>query len=102
MRIMGHNVLAIFVAAIAIYALEYLIFAVLVPGDAYMRMSGYSAESMEAGIARMPFGVIPPLLAAVGLSLAIKWRNKPGSSRKKLCGNNSPVRRRRTKIWQRN
>jgi Protein of unknown function (DUF1761) len=78
MRMMGHNVLAIVVAAIAIYALEYLIFAVLVPGEAYMTMSGYSAESMQAGMARMPFGVIPPILAAIGLSLAIKWRNKPG------------------------
>jgi hypothetical protein len=78
MRMMGHNVLAIIVAAIAIYALEYLIFAVLIPGDQYMAMSGYSAERMQAGMARMPFGVIPPLLAAIGLSLAVKWRNKAG------------------------
>lgn len=78
MRMMGHNVLAIIVAAIAIYALEYLIFAVIVPGPAYMAMSGYSAESMQEGAARMPFGAIPPILAAIGLSLAIKWRNKPG------------------------
>src|SRR6185436_10965516 len=65
-------------AAIAIYALEFLIFAVLLPGDQYMAMSGYSAESMQAGMARMPFGVIPPILAAIGLSCAVKWRNKAG------------------------
>lgn len=29
-------------------------------------------------MARMPFGIIPPLSAAIGLALAIKWRNKPG------------------------
>ena len=78
MRMMGHNVLAIVVAAIAIYALEYLIFAVLLPGAQYMVMSGYSADSMQAGMSRMPLGVIPPILAAIGLSLAVKWRNKPG------------------------
>ena len=32
----------------------------------------------QADASRMPFGVIPPILAAVGLSLAIKWRNAPG------------------------
>lgn len=78
MRMMGHNVLAIVVAAIAIYALEYLIFAVLLSGDQYMAMSGYNPESMEAAMARMPFGVVPPILAAIGLSLAVKWRNKAG------------------------
>ena len=78
MRMMGHNVLAIIVAAIAIYALEFLIFAVLLPGEQYMAMSGYSAESMQAGMARMPFGVIPPIFAAIGLSCAVKWRNKAG------------------------
>src|SRR5262249_19092537 len=78
MRMMGHNVLAIIVAAIAIYAIEFLIFAVLLPGEQYMAMSGYSAESMQTGMARMPLGVIPPILAAIGLSCAIKWRNKAG------------------------
>ena len=78
MRMMGHNVLAIVVAAIVIYAIEYLIFAVLLPGAQYMAMSGYTAESMQAGMSRMPFGVIPPILAAIGLSLAVKWRNKAG------------------------
>jgi len=78
MRMMGHNLLAIIVAAIAIYAIEFLIFAVLMPGEQYMAMSGYSRQSMEAGMARMPFGVIPPILAAIGLSCAVKWRNKAG------------------------
>ena len=78
MRMMGHNVLAIIVAAVAIYAIEYLIFAMLLPGAQYMAMSGYSQASMEAGMARMPFGVIPPILAAIGLSCAVKWRNKAG------------------------
>lgn len=76
MRMMGHNVLAIVLAAIAIYAIEFVIFAVLMTPEQYTSLSGYpqAADSM----ARMPFGIIPPLLAAIGLSLAVKWRNAPG------------------------
>lgn len=76
MRMMGHNVLAILLAAIVIYAIEFVIFAVLMTPEQYTAMSGYppAADSM----ARMPFGIVPPLLAAIGLSLAIKWRNAPG------------------------
>src|SRR5262249_19874356 len=68
----------IIVAAVAIYAIEFVIFAMLLPGAQYMAMSGYSQASMEAGMARMPLGVIPPILAAIGLSCALKWRNKAG------------------------
>ena len=78
MRMMGHNVLAIIVAAIAIYAIEFLIFAVAMTQEQYQALSGYTADSMAAGMARMPFGMIPPILAAIGLSCAVKWRNKAG------------------------
>lgn len=79
MRINGHNVLAIIVAAIVIYAIEFVIFAVLIPGDQYFQMIGMSPEQGAAiGMARMPFGVIPPILTAIGLSLAIKWRGSVG------------------------
>lgn len=74
MRMMGHNVLAIAVAAIAIYAIEFLIFAVAITPDQYTSLTGYGGGDMS----RMPFGAIPPILAAIGLSLAIKWRNRPG------------------------
>jgi hypothetical protein len=78
MRMMGHNVLAIIVAAIAIYAIEFLIFAAAMTPEQYQSISGYSAASMAAGMSRMPFGIVPPLLAAIGLSCAVKWRNKAG------------------------
>ena len=78
MRMMGHNVLAIIVAAIAIYAIEFVIFAMAITQDQYLALSGYSADSMAAGMARMPFGVLPPIFAAIGLSCAVKWRNKAG------------------------
>jgi Protein of unknown function (DUF1761) len=78
MRMMGHNVLAIIVAALAIYGMEYVIFAVLIPGDQYMAMTGLTAEQGAAGMSRMPFGIVMPVLAAIGLSLAIKWRGSAG------------------------
>jgi hypothetical protein len=74
MRMMGHNVLAIVVAAIAIYAIEFLIFAVAMTPEQYMSLSGYGDGDMS----RMPFGIVSPILSAIGLSLAIKWRNKAG------------------------
>lgn len=79
MRVMGHNALAILVAAIAIYAIEYVIFAVLMTAEQYQGFTGFSAEQAAAvGMSRMPFGIIMPLLTAIGLSLTIKWRNAPG------------------------
>ncbi|MEQ1616962.1 MAG: DUF1761 domain-containing protein [Terricaulis sp.] len=78
MRIMGHNALAIIVAALAIYLIEFVIFGVLIPGEQYMAMTGLTPEQSEAGMSRMPFGIVMPLLTAIGLSLVIKWRNAPG------------------------
>ena len=74
MRVMGHNALAILLAAIAIYALEFVIFAVLISPEQYLAMTGYSAGNID----RMAVGVVPPILIAIGLSLVIKWRNQPG------------------------
>jgi hypothetical protein len=76
MRMMGVNVLAVIAATIAIYLMEYVIFAVLMTADQYTAMSGYVPAN--DAMARMPFGFIPPLFAAIGLALAIKWRNTPG------------------------
>jgi hypothetical protein len=76
MRIMGHNVLAILAAAIAIYAIEFVIFGLLIPGEQYAAMVGLSMDQMHAD--RMPVGVLMPILSAIGLSLVIKWRNAAG------------------------
>ena len=86
MRMMGHNVLAILVAAIAIYLIEYVIFAMMISGDQYMQMTGLSAEQAAAGASRMPLGFIPPVLATIGLSLVIKWRNASGWLAGLTCG----------------
>lgn len=78
MRYQGHNVLAIVVAALVIYAIEFVIFAVLIPGEQYMALTGITQAQVDYGMSRMPYGVIPPILTAIGLSLVIKWRNAPG------------------------
>lgn len=76
MRFNGHNLLAILAAAIAIYLIEFVIFGLLIPGEQYAAYVGLDANQMHAD--RMLFGVVPPILAAIGLSLAVKWRNAPG------------------------
>jgi hypothetical protein len=77
MRVMGYNVLAILAAAVLIYIIEFVIFGLLIPGDQYAAMVGLSEEQMHAD--RMPVGVIMPILSAIGLAVAIKWRNAQGA-----------------------
>lgn len=78
MRYQGHNVLAIIVAALVIYGIEFVIFGMLIPAEQYQAMTGVTAQQAEAGMSRMPLGVIMPVLAAIGLSLTIKWRAAAG------------------------
>lgn len=87
MRYQGHNILAILVAALAIYAIEFVIFAVLISPAQFMAMSGMSeAQGSAIGASRMPFGILMPLLAAIGLSLVIKWRGALGMSAGAMTG----------------
>jgi hypothetical protein len=76
MRYQGHNVLAIVAAAVVIYLIEFVIFAVLIPGDQYFALTGMTEGQGDAS--RMPVGIVMPILTAIGLSLVIKWRNAPG------------------------
>ncbi|HVV31891.1 MAG TPA: hypothetical protein VG943_16275 [Caulobacterales bacterium] len=80
MRFNGFNILAIIVAAIAIYAIEFVIFAVLIPGPTYQHMVGMSDAQATASMAgsRMPYGIVMPILAAIGLALVVKWRQAVG------------------------
>jgi hypothetical protein len=78
MRYQGHNLLAIVVAALAIYVIEFVIYGFMITPEQYQAFTGITPAQNEAGMARMPLGVIPPLLTAIGLSLAIKWRNAAG------------------------
>ncbi|MEO7654226.1 MAG: DUF1761 domain-containing protein, partial [Sphingomicrobium sp.] len=73
MRAGGLNWLAVFVAAIAIYAIGFIIYGLLIPAETWMAMSGISAAEMEAvGASRMPFSVVMPLMTAIFLAVLFK------------------------------
>jgi hypothetical protein len=76
MRFQGYNVLAIVAAAIVIYAIEFVIFGLLIPAEQYQAYVGLNADQMHPD--RMPFGAIMPILTAIGLAMVIKWRNAAG------------------------
>ncbi|MBI1188818.1 MAG: DUF1761 family protein [Alphaproteobacteria bacterium] len=77
MRVMGHNVLAIIAGAVAIWLIGFLIYVVLFQQQ-WLEWMGVSEADMEKDNGRMAFMVVMPFLQAVGLSLAIKWRNVSG------------------------
>jgi Na+/proline symporter len=77
MRVMGHNVFAIVVAAIAIWAIGFLLYVVLFQAQ-WTEWMGVTEEQMEQDNGRMPFMVVMPFLQAIGLSMIVKWRNAPG------------------------
>jgi hypothetical protein len=72
---MGHNGLAILAAAIAIWGIGFLLYVVLFQAQ-WMEWMGVSDAEQDNG--RMPFMVVMPVLQAIGLSLAVKWRDRPG------------------------
>ena len=77
MRVMGHNVWAIVVAAIAIWLIGFLIYAVLF-AEAWTGWMQLTEAEKNADNGRMPFMVVMPFLQAIGLSLVVKWRNAAG------------------------
>lgn len=85
MRFKGHNVLAILVAALAIYGVGFLIYGVLFEA-AWIAGSGYDEDQLRSGMSKMPIGFIIPILLASGLSLLIRWRDRPGAIEGALAG----------------
>ncbi len=77
MRVMGHNVLAIAVAAIAIWLLGFLIYVVLF-SEQWMTWMQLTEAERDTDNGRMPFMLVMPILQAIGISLAVKWRNQAG------------------------
>lgn len=77
MRVMGHNVLAIVAAAVAIWAIGFLLYVVLFQ-EQWMTWMGMTEADAGTDNGRMPFMVVMPFLQAIGLSLAVKWRNASG------------------------
>jgi hypothetical protein len=76
MRIAGHNVFAIVAAAVVMYLVEFLIYGMLVPAPVYQALAHLSDPVTWQW--KMPFGILGPLLWALGLSVANGWRNASG------------------------
>ena len=82
MRSGGINWLAVVVAAVAIYAIGFIIYGLLVPPDTWMAWSGITQADMEAvGSSRMPFSVVMPLMTAIFLAVLFKWGGVTGASK---------------------
>jgi hypothetical protein len=77
MRVMGHNVYAVVVAAVAIWLIGFLLYVVLF-AEPWMEWMQLTDEQKNADNGRMPFMIAMPFLQAIGLSLAVKWRNAAG------------------------
>jgi hypothetical protein len=73
MRSGGINWLAALAAAVAIYAVGFVIYAMLIPAETWMAWEGVSEAELAAGEARMMFSPIMPLMTAVFLAVLFKW-----------------------------
>lgn len=78
MQLAGHNVLAIIAAAIVMYLIEFVMYGMAVPQETYMALSHLSPEDAAANGWKMPFGIIGPLVWAIGLSVAVGWKGAKG------------------------
>jgi hypothetical protein len=73
MRAGGINWLAVIVAAVAIYAIGFVIYGIVVPDEWWMSASGITQQEIDAlGSSRMPFGIVMPLMTAGFLALLFK------------------------------
>lgn len=73
MRSGGINWLAVIAAAIAIYAIGFVIYAMMIPMDTYARMSGITEAETTIAMSRMPFSVVMPIMTAVFMAVLFKW-----------------------------
>ena len=73
MRSGGINWLAVIAAAIAIYAIGFVIYAMLIPEESWMAMSGMTEAEKAVAMSRMPFSVVMPIMTAVFMAVLFKW-----------------------------
>lgn len=79
MRIAGVNILAVLLAAVAVFAIGFLIYGVLVDPIRYMASDGITASAHAAvGESRMAYGVVMPLMTAGFMAIVFNWANVSG------------------------
>lgn len=73
MRAGGMNWAAVLAAAVAFYALGFVIYGMIVPEETMLAWSRLTQEEMASGMARMPFGALLPLATASFMAVLFKW-----------------------------
>ncbi|MFZ4604387.1 MAG: DUF1761 domain-containing protein [Caulobacterales bacterium] len=77
MRINGVNVIAVLVAALAMYAVGFVVYG-LAFSDLWMGLSGFTDEMLAPHAWKFALSPIMPALGAIGIALAMKWRGATG------------------------
>ncbi|MEK6541726.1 MAG: DUF1761 family protein [Pseudomonadota bacterium] len=79
MRVAGVNVLAVLLAAVAIFAIGFLTYGLLIDPVRYMASDGIAQAAHEAvGDSRMAYGVVMPLMTAAFMGVLFSWANVSG------------------------
>jgi hypothetical protein len=81
MRSGGINWLAVLVAAIAIYALGFVIYGILIPEESSMAMSGITEAEKATAMSRMIFSPMMPIMTAMFIAVMFKWAQVAGVSK---------------------
>jgi hypothetical protein len=69
--IVGDNWLAIIAAAVAFYAIGFVIYGAVF-SKLWMQLSGYTKEQLQPHMWKMALSPIMPILAAIGLAILLK------------------------------
>jgi hypothetical protein len=82
MRSGGINWLAVLGAAVAIYAIGFVIYGMLIPAEKWMALEGVTeADMATVGSSRMMYSVVMPLMTAIFMAVIFKWGQVAGASR---------------------
>jgi hypothetical protein len=73
MRSGGINWLAVVASAIAVYALGFVIYGVLIPQDTLTAMMGLTEAEKATGMSRMMYSPLMPIMIAVFMAVLFKW-----------------------------
>jgi len=69
--VVGDNWVAIIVAAVAIYAIGFIIYGAVF-SKLWMQLSGYTKEQLQPHMWKMTVSWIMPILTAIGLAILLK------------------------------
>ncbi|HEU5284924.1 MAG TPA: DUF1761 domain-containing protein [Sphingomicrobium sp.] len=81
MRAGGMNWAAVLAAAVAFYALGFVIYGMIVPEETMLAWSRLTQEEMASGMARMPFGALLPLATALFMAVLFNLGGVDGAAK---------------------